>query len=229
MSSLTSHAATGLETGSLLMTCRVLVHSPDGSSIDARAILDSASSASFISERLTQSLGLPRSTQSVKISGIAGISHRSPSQFVANFSISAMRSLGKKMDVTAIVVPRVTCDLPLHPVPFDVKWKHLTDLQLADPTFGQPGRIDILLGVDILVQVLLQGRRIGPPGSPVAFETELGWVLAGGSAACYPATQVATHHVSLDFSDDLLRKFWETTCAVHLELINGGINIFTGR
>ena len=111
------------------------------------------------------------------------------------------------MDVTAIVVPHITCDLPLHPVPFDVKWKHLTDLQLADPTFGQPGRIN---EVDILIQVLLQGRRIGPPGSPVAFETEFGWVLAGGSAACYPATQVATHHVSLDFSDDLFPKFCET-------------------
>ena len=57
------------------------------------------------------------------------------------------------------------------------KWKHLTDLQLADPTFGKPGGIDILLGVDILVPPA--GPVIGPPGSPVTFETELGWVHTG--------------------------------------------------
>ena len=49
--------------------------------------------------------------------------------------------------MTAIVVPRVTCDLPLHPIPFDLKWTHLNDLPLADPDFGRPGRVDMLLGV----------------------------------------------------------------------------------
>ena len=98
----------------------------------------------------------------------------SPSQSIVSFSVSAAQSSGKKIDVTAIVVSRVTCDLPTHPVPFDVNWKHLTDLQLADPAFGHPGRIDILLGVDIFTQVLLHGRRIGPPGSPVAFEMVFG-------------------------------------------------------
>ena len=203
------HATTGLTPNSLLMTCCVLVDAPDGSFVEARALLDCASSASFISERLAQSLCLPRSSQSIRISGVAGLSHGSPSQSIANFTISAVRASRKKVDVIAIVVPRVTCDLPLHPVPFDMEWKHLTDLQLADPTFGRPGRIDILLGVDVFVQVLLNGRRIGSPGSPVAFETELGWVLAGNGASCYPAAHVATHHTVLISNDDVLRKFWE--------------------
>ena len=80
---------------------------------------------------------------------------------------------------------------------------------LADPSFGQPGWIDVLLGVDILVQVLLHGRQIGPPRSPAAFQTELGWVLAGGGGACYPSTEVTTYHTYLSPSDDLLQKFWE--------------------
>ena len=83
------------------------------------------------------------------------------------------------MEVTAVIVPRVTCDLPLHPVPFDPTWNHLADIPLAGPEFGRPGRIDILLGVDVFVDTLLDGRRIGPPGSPIALETEFGWVLAG--------------------------------------------------
>ena len=35
------------------------------------------------------------------------------------------------------------------PLPFDLSWNHISDVPLADPRFGQPGRIDILLGVDI--------------------------------------------------------------------------------
>ena len=32
-------------------------------------------------------------------------------------------------------------------------------LQLADPSFGQPGRIDLLLGIDIFAEMLLHGQR----------------------------------------------------------------------
>ena len=42
-----------------MTTCRVLIAAPNGSSVEVRALLDSASSASFVSEHLTQSLGLP--------------------------------------------------------------------------------------------------------------------------------------------------------------------------
>ena len=56
---------------------------------------------------------------------------------------------------------------------------------------------------------LLHGRRTGPPGSPVAFETHFGWVLAGSTDACAPTTQVATYHASFITGDDLLRQFWE--------------------
>ena len=101
--------------------CRVLVDAPDDSSVEARAILDSVSSASFVSQRLSQSLRLPRSRQGVQISGIAGLSHNSPLQAVASLSISAVRSPSKKLKVTAVIVPCVTCDLPLHSIPFDLK------------------------------------------------------------------------------------------------------------
>ena len=65
--------AIGVKYDSLLMTCRVRVKSPKGSDVVARALLDSASSASFVSERLAQTLGLPRTKRDVVISGIAGM------------------------------------------------------------------------------------------------------------------------------------------------------------
>jgi len=146
-----SHAAAGgLKAGTLVMTCHVVVASPDGLSVEARALLDSASSASFISERLVQNLRLPRSTQNARITGIACLSHKSPVQSVADFSISAVKQSSKLINVSAVVVPRVTCDIPRHPIDLDLSWTHLSDIDLADPGFGQPGRIDLLLGMDIV-------------------------------------------------------------------------------
>ncbi len=56
---------------------------------------------------------------------------------------------------------------------------------------------------------MLQGRRLGPPGSPIAFETQFGWVLAGSTNSCTTGQAIAVHHVMLLSGDDLLRQFWE--------------------
>ena len=57
----------------LLMTCRVLVMSTDGHTTQARALLDSVSSASFISERLAQRLHLSRHHRPAQITGVLGL------------------------------------------------------------------------------------------------------------------------------------------------------------
>ena len=212
VNSVTSNVATGVSSNPLLMTCWVLIQAPDGSTMKVRALLDSASSASFISERLTQVLRFPRTTQRMQISGVAGLSHGVPVQSITQFTVAPVTSPHDRSSVSAIVVPRVTCDLPVSPVTFKSSWKHLTDIPLADPEFGCPGRIDLLLGVDIFVSSLLHGRRTGPPGSPTAFETKFGWVLAGSIEAGNPCpNRITTHHActSLLTGDDLLRKFWE--------------------
>ena len=117
---------------------------------------------------------------------------------------------GSKIALSAVVVPKVTCDLPLSPVPFDPSWQHLSGLPLADPGYVKPGRIDLLLGVEVFVDVLLNGQRTGPPGSPVALETKFGWVLSGGTEHPDPVSlHVASFHTSTTTGDDLLRHFWE--------------------
>lgn len=158
-----------------------------------------------MSECLVQSLSLPCTPHSVQVSGIAGLSPKGPIRSVANLQVSATGHAGRRINLTAIVVPKVT---PLSPVPFNLEWKHLTDLTLADPSFGQPGQIDLLLGVD---NVLLHGRRSGPPGAPVALETEFGWVLSGSTEYSASANQVNLHvtsfHTSTLTGDDLRVTF----------------------
>ena len=139
--------------------------------------LVSASSISFVSERLAQALRLQEST--------------------------------KEINVKAVIVPQVTCDLPSQPLPFKADWSHLADLTLADPDFGRPGKIDLLLGVEVFSAVVRQGRQSGMPGSPSAFETDFGWVLAGETNMHFSHLTLLTHHTTISSGDDLLHKFWE--------------------
>ncbi len=57
--------------------------------------------------------------------------------------------------------------------------------------------------------MLLDGRRCGPPGSPVAFQTKLGWVLAGNTNVPSTESTIVSHHTHHVAGDDLLQKFWE--------------------
>lgn len=90
---------------------------------------------------------------------------------MATFNISSITNLSDKSDVTAIVVRCVTRDLPVQPVQLKSTGNHLSGLYLSDPDFGRPGKIDILLGVDVYARALMQGQRRGQPGTPVALET----------------------------------------------------------
>ena len=115
-SSVSSNTATGFVSNALLMTCQLLVYTSDGSHVKACGLLDSASLASYVSEHLAQALCLPQSSRMDSISGMAGLSHKSPLHSVTTFNISAISSLSEKLQVTAVVVQHVTCNLPLQPV-----------------------------------------------------------------------------------------------------------------
>lgn len=157
----------------------------------------SGSSASFVSEWLPLSLSLVHSHQSTKIHGIAGISHSSTIQEVVTFNISPPHDTMRKLNITAIIVSKVTYDLPLHPV------QH--SLWLADPHFYHPGNS---ISSWELISSLKSCWWTGPPGSPIATETEFSWVLTGKISLPTPTQSVTSHHVTVT-SDEILQKFWE--------------------
>ena len=206
--SVSSNTATKTNCNSLLMTCKVMVTSPSGHSTEARALLDSGSSACFVSNSLSKRLHLPRSSQSVTISGIAGITHSRSNHATTTFHISSMHRPRRQIEVSAIIVPQVTCNLPVHSIATSPLWKHLQGLTLADPKFDRSGVIDLLLGVDVFIATLLHGRRQGPPGTPFALETEFGWVLAGNIDPL-STSQVTSYHATVTTGDEILQRFWQ--------------------
>ena len=55
-------------------------------------------------------------------------------------------------------------------------------------------------------EVLLHGWRVGPPNSPIAIETKIGWIIAGITNT--ENTKVVSCH-TIAMSDDILKRFWE--------------------
>ena len=133
------------------------------------------------------------------------------SRGLVDIEVTDVREIGKVHAVQALVLTKITSSTPACPVSEQRNWTHLTGLSLADPDFGTPGSVDLLLGADTFSRVVLHGRWFGPTGTPSAFNTQFGWVLTGSvghnnhQKSCYfTLTEEGQPH-----SDDLLKKFWE--------------------
>ena len=128
-----------------LMTCTVQMTGPNGISSQTRVILDPGAACSFITEGLAQQLRLPRRKNNSTIAGIAGIS-TTRTRGAVSFTLRHVQGGGKQIHVDgAFVLPKITTDMPISPVSTISKWKHLSGLELADPEFGTPARVDVLL------------------------------------------------------------------------------------
>ena len=191
----------------LLTTCRVQIIGPSGITSQARVFLDPGAACSFITEGLAQQLRLPRRKNNATIAEIAGIS-TTRTRGTVNFTASHVQGGGKQIHVDgAFVLPRITTDMPISPVSSISKWKRLSGLELADPEFGTPARVDVLLGADYYGEVLAHGRRWGPKGTPYAQRTCFGWVLDVPLQSKDYKPSAYTCCVAME--DDFLRRFWE--------------------
>ncbi|CAG7720767.1 unnamed protein product, partial [Allacma fusca] len=63
-----------------------------------------------------------------------------------------------------------------------------------------------LLGADVYGELLLDGRKSGPPGTPIAMNTSLGWVVLGPTGTCGSTVTSLVVQSSLESH---LQKFWE--------------------
>ena len=198
---------------SLLMTSQVLLTGPTGRTMVARALLDSGATLSLISHKAVKTLALHKSKTCVTVSGVENIT-TSPACPLTNLSISPLQDPDHPLQLVAAAVPEVTCNLPLQGASAVLQLPHIKGLQLADPKFYCPGRVDILLGENILDQVLLPERKAGPKGSPSAWNSIYGWTIRGVfTPDCElqrPEAVVNTFSTTLTSEhDSSLTRFWE--------------------
>lgn len=101
-----SNTASTLGRNLVYMTCKILVTGPDGSSAATWALIDTRSSASFITERLAQMVRLRKTKRSIEICGISGQTIKSSTTVVVQFRASPIMREGKIIVVTALILDK---------------------------------------------------------------------------------------------------------------------------
>ena len=162
----------------LLMTSLVHLTTSSGRQIEARAMLDSGAAISVLSKRMMQQLQLKNGDEWLTVSGIES-AQNSPARPTTNITVTSIHHPGWSTTVKVVILPKAARDLPEHHLPSIEKMPHLKDLLLADPQFQVPRRVDLILDVDVMEQVLLPEKVTGPEGTPSAWKTKLGWGVMG--------------------------------------------------
>ena len=199
----------------LMMTAQVHITGPGGQRMPARALIDSGAGLSLVSSRVAQLLQLKLRKADLQFSGVQGTPCKA-AKHITNLSISPMQANSPSIQLAAAVVSTVTNDLPTQDLSGVSNLPHLKDLDLADPGFHTPGRIDLLLGADIYHRLLGgQPTITGGDADPAAVATIFGWAITG------PVHPLKTHFQAApslteplspadDHLDSQMTRFWET-------------------
>jgi len=97
----------------LMMTTKVILSGPNGHQMVARALLDPASTASFVTERVVQCLKLHKQKQEITINGIGDTRCSTQSNSVVNMNLRSTQSSSALDNVQALVLPSLTKCLPV--------------------------------------------------------------------------------------------------------------------
>ena len=146
-------------------TAKVMLQSARGDTLVARALFDSGSDTSFVSEWVAQSLRLPRKPVNVSVSGIQGTDTGTAVGEV-QVTLRALTESPFSFNLVALVLRKITNQIPHDRIALQ-KWDHLDGLTLVDPDFAHPGRVDVIIGSDVGGHLLLDDSRKGNQHEPV--------------------------------------------------------------
>ena len=113
----------------LLMTFKVNVTTPDGSSSIVRALIDPRSSTSLVHGRIAQHLHLSRSKKNLMVERVVSKKNlmvervggtSMPTRGSIWFQVSGLEDDAEEIGVEAYMLKKITKDLPLHPIPLSL-------------------------------------------------------------------------------------------------------------
>lgn len=191
----------------ILATAIVKIKNRAGDPISFKALIDQGSQSNFITEHAAQLLQLPREKISATITGIGQQAKQAKSTI--SIQLSPRMPSGFELQTNAVVLDKITNSPNLERVD-ESRWHHLHNLTLADPNFKNFDRIDILLGAGDYGKIIRSGLLKGNENTPIAQNTELGWIISGQSVNIGDANGVKiVSMISTAEIDAKLKTFWE--------------------
>ncbi|XP_055613757.1 uncharacterized protein LOC129760180 [Uranotaenia lowii] len=125
-----------------------------------RALLDSGSQSSLMSDRLCQKLRLLRHRIDQPILGIG----ESPIRAVCSVTTEVRSRVDDfSIPLNCLVLKKLTADLPAVTIT-TANWQIPNDITLADPEYNISRKVDLIIGAEHFYAILQGGRlQIGPP------------------------------------------------------------------
>ncbi|XP_036145656.1 uncharacterized protein LOC118646575 [Monomorium pharaonis] len=179
-----------------------------------RVLLDSASETNFITLAACRELGLRMDNVCESISGLnnmnCDIKHGCQLKLksrISNYEVS----------LYCLVAPSLTKELPS----FSIRALQILipkNLELADPLFYNPSKIDVLIGGEIFFNLLEVGKIELSQDLPTLQNSKFGWLIAGPIPERLVMKQPADRsslnaHMCLltqkDEENNMLSRFWE--------------------
>ncbi|CAK1578182.1 unnamed protein product [Parnassius mnemosyne] len=191
-------------------TARVLVIDSSGQLQYCRAVIDSGAQSSFITTECAQRLGLPRKKCSFNIYGLGGEAVKNHGMITC--TLRSLHTDLPSFTLNMVVVTKVSADMPNVRFHSDVINKY-KNFNLADPLFYKRSRIDILLGNDIVSELIKDKPYIISSDIPSVIDTAFGFVVSG-KLYSNDKDNLKNYNLSVSFDeqeslDQTLRKFWE--------------------
>ncbi|XP_050437851.1 uncharacterized protein LOC126844044 [Adelges cooleyi] len=191
----------------LLSTLLVHISSINKETYTFRALLDTGSQVSFITKNCADRLSLTQRRCSSKVNTFSGTSVNAVSG-ITSIELVPVGKTEPRISLDVFVVNKITDATPQSSLSF-TSWSHISNLELADPTFHLSGPVDILLGADVAPTILTGTRVAGHPSEPTAFGTIFGWILMGpiSQTSNKPATSLLV--TTTETLEQSLTRFWE--------------------
>ncbi|XP_055701653.1 uncharacterized protein LOC129800934 [Phlebotomus papatasi] len=202
-STITTHHS-AVHRKALLPTAIVNVRDVYGKYQACRVLIDGGGECTMMSEECAQRLALPRSKARIAVHG-AGEVNVGYTRGLVHLEVVSRYDPNDKVEVQAYVMEKVTSKLPSVDLS-GFKWDHIKSLQLADPQYTVPGKIDIILGAEYAFEINLPQTLKGDSGQPIAQLTIFGWIVGGRIDS--PLNSITSLHTHYNL-DEMLKRFWE--------------------
>ncbi|UYV67935.1 hypothetical protein LAZ67_5002542, partial [Cordylochernes scorpioides] len=189
----------------LLSTAIVRVRAENGSFHPCRALIDTGSQRSLITENCREKLNLPVKKSQLTVFGIGNQPiQQSASETFLQFKPHFSDRIFK---ISSIILHQITVDLPNFLINRD-NWPHLKNTLLADPNFDKTSPIDLVIGADLAPFLYTGKLRFQNHPGPTACSSKLGWILSGNVSSSETGNNYITL-CSTSQGDDNLRQFFE--------------------
>ena len=205
----------------VLATALVKIKDRSGQYVFARALLDSGSQINFVTEELSQRLQLEKEENNLSLIGIG------KTNSAAKYKIQATvkSRINSHEFASDFWVLRSISGYQPDKLISTNDWNIPNNIELADPYFYKPQKIDMLIGAEIFFELLCVGQIRRSPDIPTVQKTLLGWVVSGKYKNVKTSTNNSCHINTIANEENekslnkIVQRFWE------LEEISNELNV----